>query len=114
MIPREIRIVFGGIMINRIGILLVVVAALIFQSGISHGLSASAERLFFSSSTPPQSPSTAADRKRKAFGKSRELLVGQVPFDPDILLEPDWKQRLQPVFDQMPELQAARQGGDRI
>src|ERR1044072_1226983 len=40
----------------------------------------------------------------KAFKPGREMLQRKgVPFDPDTLLDPDWKEKLGPVFDQMPE-----------
>lgn len=44
-------------------------------------------------------------RRKDAFYKARVMLLQRgVPFDPDILLEPDWRSILQPVFDQMPEM----------
>jgi hypothetical protein len=49
-------------------------------------------------------------QKRRGFAKGRELLVQEgVPFDPDALLDRDWKANLKPVFDTMPQLQTVRQ-----
>jgi hypothetical protein len=56
-----------------------------------------------------------AGRTRAAFQKGRELLNRKnVPFDPDELLEPNWKERLAPTLDQMPELQLVQQGGETL
>jgi len=50
---------------------------------------------------------------KRDFEPARRLLLNQgVPFDPDLLLEPNWKSALAPVFAQMPEMQISRyQGG---
>lgn len=46
---------------------------------------------------------------KRDFEPARRMLLSQrVPFDPDLLLEPDWKSALAPVFAQMPELQISR------
>ncbi len=56
-----------------------------------------------------------AVRNRAAFRKGRELLVREgVPFDPDLLLDPQWKVRLKPILDEMPQLQLVRQGGRKL
>jgi hypothetical protein len=56
-----------------------------------------------------------AERRKAAFRKGRDLLAGKgVPFDPDELLDPGWKERLKPVLDQMPELQMVRQGDAKL
>ncbi len=56
-----------------------------------------------------------AARRKAAFGSARNLLAQQkVPFDPDELLKSNWKRNLKPVLDQMPELQQARQGTNKL
>ena len=56
-----------------------------------------------------------AERRKAAFRKGRDLLARKgVPFDPDELLSPGWKERLKPVLDQMPELQMVRQGEAKL
>ena len=56
-----------------------------------------------------------AERRKAAFRKGRDLLARKgVPFDPDELLSPGWKERLKPVLDQMPELQMVRQGDAKL
>lgn len=46
---------------------------------------------------------------REKFKKGRELLQKKgVPFDPNELLEPDWRKRLKPTFAQMREMQETR------
>ena len=43
---------------------------------------------------------------RAAFGKSRAMLTdARVPFDPDELLDLNWRAKLAPAFASMPELQ---------
>src|ERR1051325_6159271 len=37
-----------------------------------------------------------------------------VPFDPETLLDPYWKEKLTHEFDQMPELRTVRQPGKRL
>ena len=54
-------------------------------------------------------------RKRENFKAGRELLRRKgVPFDPDILLEPNWPRTLAPVLNQMPELLKVRQLGKSV
>lgn len=58
---------------------------------------------------------TVQDRRRKDFEKARNLLIDKrVPFDPDILLTPDWRRTLKSTFDRMPELQQVRRGTNRL
>jgi len=41
----------------------------------------------------------------RAFHEAREMLLAHdVPFDPNIILEPNWRFILKPIFDQMPEM----------
>ncbi len=49
-------------------------------------------------------------QRRRGFARSRELLLvqEQVPFDPDELLEQDWREKLAPKFAQMPEMHTTR------
>ena len=49
---------------------------------------------------------------KRDFEPARRMLLNQrVPFDPDVLLEPDWQSALAPVFAQMPEMQISRYQG---
>jgi hypothetical protein len=55
------------------------------------------------------------ERLRAQFGPAKKLLEKRgVPFDPETLLEPDWRERLAPAFDKMPEMQEERLGGARL
>src|SRR5438552_2045317 len=46
---------------------------------------------------------------KRDFEPARRMLLSQgVPFDPDLLLEPNWNSALAPVFAQMPEMQMSR------
>lgn len=54
-------------------------------------------------------------RTRRDFAPGREMLLRKgVPFDPDTLLDPFWKEKLTREFDQMPELRTVRQPGKRL
>lgn len=56
-----------------------------------------------------------AEQRRASFKSGRELLLRHgVPFDPDALLEPDWKAKLAPALTQMQEMQAVRQGSKKL
>jgi hypothetical protein len=49
------------------------------------------------------------ERLRAQFKKGRDLLLKKnVPFEPNDLLEPDWRKRLKPKFAQMREMQETR------
>jgi hypothetical protein len=55
------------------------------------------------------------DQKRADFKPARDLLQKRnVPFDPDILTTPDWRKKIGPVLQQMPELQEIRIGASRL
>jgi len=55
------------------------------------------------------------DRKRESFKSGRELLRKRgVPFDPDVLLEGDWRAKLAPAFASMPEFQEIHEGTERM
>ncbi|HEX8846107.1 MAG TPA: collagen-like protein [Pyrinomonadaceae bacterium] len=55
------------------------------------------------------------ERRRKNFKSSRDLLLKKgVPFEPEELLKDGWQKKLAPVFAQMPEMQVARFGGNRL
>jgi hypothetical protein len=61
----------------------------------------------------PHSPQTPeADKqmqKRAAFKTGHDLLVNKrVPFDPDILLEDNWREQVGPYLKDMPEMSQAR------
>jgi hypothetical protein len=64
-----------------------------------------------SAQSPTSIPAQDAARRRarEEFAPGRALLQKRgVPFNPDELLEPNWRKKLAPVFDQMPELQTVR------
>jgi hypothetical protein len=53
--------------------------------------------------------------KREAFKAGRELLLNHgVAFDPDILLEPDWQEKLAPALKLMPEFREFREGSQKM
>jgi hypothetical protein len=55
------------------------------------------------------------DQKRESFKSGRELLLKHgVGFDPDILLEPDWKDKLAPALSLMPEFREFREGEQKM
>ncbi|HEU4508228.1 MAG TPA: hypothetical protein VFR78_08325 [Pyrinomonadaceae bacterium] len=55
------------------------------------------------------------DRTRANFEKTKELLLKKgVPFDPDILMTPTWRQTLSPHFTQMAEMQEIKIGPRRL
>lgn len=54
-------------------------------------------------------------KRLKNFEKARKLLeTKKVPFDPHVLLDPNWRKTLKRTLDQMPELQTIKRGGDRL
>ena len=58
---------------------------------------------------------TRTERRRKNFEKAKNLLVSKkVPFDPEILLTPDWPRTLRSTFNEMPELKQVRRGTNRL
>ncbi len=62
-----------------------------------------------------EDPRTQEDRRREDFEKGKSLLVDKnVPFDPEILLTPHWRETLKSTFNQMPELQEVRRGTNRL
>src|SRR5678815_5147837 len=64
---------------------------------------------------PKKNKSEQVAQTLQDFKPGREMLQRKgVPFDPDTLLDPDWKEKLARVFDQMPELQTVRQPGKRL
>src|SRR6266576_2912176 len=59
--------------------------------------------------TNAQDPSGAYDQKRADFKTGHELLIRKgVPFDPDILLETDWRERVKPFLGQMAQMSQVR------
>src|ERR1051325_647871 len=51
----------------------------------------------------------------KSFEKARELLINEgLPFEPNLLLGRQWKRTLRPIFDQMSELRAIKQGDKHL
>jgi len=53
--------------------------------------------------------------KKDDFENAQKLLVEKnIPFDPEILLTPDWRKTLKSTFDRMPELQEVRRGAKRL
>lgn len=75
----------------------------------------SSSRLTTSVGLASQQHEQTPQNRRKDFEKARNLLIEKrVPFDPDILLTPDWRRTLKATFDQMPELQQVRRGKNRL
>lgn len=63
----------------------------------------------------PERAQTKEEKRRKNFEKAKKLLVDkQVPFDPEILLTPQWRKTLHSTLNQMPELQEKRRGPKRL
>lgn len=58
--------------------------------------------------TQEKSKNGAEQQRERSFRPVRELLLKQVPFDPDILLEPSGIATLRPVLDRMPEMKQVR------
>jgi hypothetical protein len=55
------------------------------------------------------------DRMTAKFKKTKDLLIKKgVPFDPDILMTPNWRKTLAPQFEQMPEMQEVKIGPGRL
>jgi len=55
------------------------------------------------------------DRKIANFKRTKDLLQKKgVPFDPDILLTPNWRKTLAPNFDQMREMQEVKIGPGKV
>lgn len=55
------------------------------------------------------------DRMIANFKKTKELLIKKgVPFNPDILMTPNWRKTLAPHFEQMPEMQEVKIGPGRL
>ena len=53
--------------------------------------------------------------KRQAFREIREQLQDkEVPFDPEMLLEPTWREDLKQMIDQIPEMGSARVLGEKV
>ncbi len=67
---------------------------------------------------PPGRSLTQQERlalKKVAFRKGLDLLKREkVPFDPEELLKPRWKQALKPILEQMPDLRLAKQGDNKL
>ena len=87
-----------------------------FQSVAPKSTSFSLSKVAATDSQAGQANSqTKAERRRADFEKGRTLLIEKnVPFDPDILLESDWKQTLKPTFNQMRELNEVRRGTNHL
>jgi hypothetical protein len=49
------------------------------------------------------------DRLHRDFDAGKKLLQAKhVPFDPDDLLKPNWRKRLEPVLNNIPEMNVSR------
>ncbi len=60
-------------------------------------------------------PQSTVNSRRESFKSGRELLRKHgVPFDPDQLLEPNWKVKLAPAFKSMPEFRETRVIGKQL
>ena len=54
-------------------------------------------------------------QKKASFKSGRDLLIKHgVPFDPDLLMEPGFEQRLAPVFARMPEFRETHVVGKKL
>ncbi|HLA10455.1 MAG TPA: hypothetical protein VJ023_07650 [Pyrinomonadaceae bacterium] len=55
------------------------------------------------------------ERKRADFRSGHELLIRKgVPFDPDILLEDDWRERVKPFLGQMAQMSQLRRMSNKL
>ena len=71
--------------------------------------------LFYYGATQPteairivNNPPQQVDPVSKDFEPARKMLrEAGVPFDPDILLSPNWKKQVEPALSQMPEMQTS-------
>jgi hypothetical protein len=55
------------------------------------------------------------ERKRADFKSGHELLIRKgVPFDPDILLEDDWRERVKPFLGQMAPMSQLRRMSNKL
>jgi len=63
----------------------------------------------------PAEPEPQGSSRRDSFRSGRNLLLRHgVPFDPDLLLEPNWKAKLGPAFKSMPEFRETRVVGKGV
>ncbi|MBZ5552238.1 MAG: hypothetical protein LAO21_05925 [Acidobacteriia bacterium] len=54
-------------------------------------------------------------QRREAFSAARQLLLKEnLPFDPDELLDSNWREKLAPFFERMPEMKLYRYERDRL
>ena len=62
-----------------------------------------------------ESPLEHRARQAKNFKPGRDMLLKKgVPFDPDDLLDPDWREKVAPKFSGMAEMQVTRRLGKRL
>lgn len=55
------------------------------------------------------------DPKREAFKSGRDLLIKKgVPFEPNVLLESNWREQIAPVVGQMPEMSEVRRAPEKL
>jgi hypothetical protein len=67
---------------------------------------------------PQEAPGSAQrelEQKRAAFSSGRDLLLKKgVPFEPNILLEENWREQIAPFTKQMPEMAQVRRASARL
>ncbi|MGB7069722.1 MAG: hypothetical protein WBD22_09530 [Pyrinomonadaceae bacterium] len=60
-------------------------------------------------------PAEKQDSRKESFKKARKMLLrAGVPFDPDLLLLPNWRQRVKPELPQMTEMHSTLRSGDKL
>lgn len=95
----------------------VAVSTLLSPAGLAQkngGITQALTELQDSTSNPTQDEQQR-EARREAFKTGRELLLAKgVPFDPDTLLEDNWRSKLGTSLRQMPEMQASRVGGNKL
>jgi hypothetical protein len=94
----------------------VAVGTLLSPTGLAQknrGLTPNADGQDLAANSAQQELQRAA--KREAFKSGRDLLMARgVPFDPNTLLEDNWRSQLGTYLRQMPEMQQGRVGGDKL
>jgi hypothetical protein len=63
----------------------------------------------------PITPQSQIDLRKENFAPARRMLLEKgVPFDPEILLDRDWRQKLDPAFTLSSEMQTSLRTGNRL
>ncbi|HJQ26032.1 MAG TPA: hypothetical protein VKA60_19090 [Blastocatellia bacterium] len=95
---------------KRFWLFLLMALLVLWQAGAPLAASANqsaAQQQALQSMTKEQRDQLFAVRQER-FQSAREMLLQKkVPFDPELLLSPDWKRSLSPTLKQMPEMQTS-------